>query len=825
MANEITLLICGTQEGNAGFSELLIVGNTPLAKEDVTYPNQFAASDYCINVCHTNDYIKYTLLCNPSIIKSVGASRGGRLSFSLTIKRGYRLFGDKTPFDLLNAIMKEFMGRNMSLSIDGAYTFKAGMYDPQPFKQIISIYADCLQENKRYILMSGDSNAHMVIPNEADIRNFLEDTQYEKLASYNSIWIGTKGFMEGAMNLDIPRPQEFTVLVNGVKKGIIRNSERFEQTIKAPKPTLNDFCLEFTLEDLRKKVISNPSLKYVVDDTLEVIKFTVEFVQKEFQRTIEFDFSDLSEDNINNVKESLRLIHATSTFEAVKALKEIHVDQYNKAIVTFTGDEIELDWTIEGDKNYLYTFSNNSSHVLQATSYATVKRKFKGIVFTNVPVELRKFNNLEFTIKLKYQPQRASYALQKGQSEGQMLVNAPELNLMSDSDVESIVFKEIIGYSIEQPRDIKLKPNGWLYVVMPIVNKVTSVKTVERQAGQQNGNIDINTRILNIDGIAEDTTVEVIFTGNADERLKIIKKFKKADEPYKGVIELPQKEYIQAIEFRIKGYHPERQSNISKKSSTIIVPDLKDFDPITLKEKIMGVINHFHIIQHVIIFILAFAIGFVVRPIIMGLIFPEQDKEQTEETNGSKGGNVGQTVEGEGTAASSSEGGAESDSGNGKPVTPPATVPARDQQQCDSFIEKCKNASLLFTEVSQLKNYINKFNDSNTKPNGYEELKEYYKHYDKAYTAIQRLGKQEHAGGFANIDSWKETCRKIDNDAKAISALDPFRKSLQAIYLNPSNIPTNNENYLGEIVFVGIDLSSYNSFIKLQDYKKNNFNE
>ena len=393
MANEITLLICGTQEGNAGFSELLIVGNTPLAKEDVTYPNQFAASDYCINVCHTNDYIKYTLLCNPSIIKSVGASRGGRLSFSLTIKRGYRLFGDKTPFDLLNAIMKEFMGRNMSLSIDGAYTFKAGMYDPQPFKQIISIYADCLQENKRYILMSGDSNAHMVIPNEADIRSFLEDTQYEKLASYNSIWVGTKGFMEGALNLDIPRPQEFTVLVNGDKKGIIRNSERFEETIKAPKPTLKDFCLEFTLDDLRKNDISNPNLSYVVDDTLEVIKFTVEFVQQEFQRTIEFDFSDLSEDSINNVKESLRLIHAPSTFEAVKAFKKIHVDQYNKAIVTFTGDEIELDWTIEGDKNYLYTFSNNSSHALKATSYATVKRKFKGIVFTNVPVELRKLNN------------------------------------------------------------------------------------------------------------------------------------------------------------------------------------------------------------------------------------------------------------------------------------------------------------------------------------------------------------------------------------------------------------------------------------------------
>lgn len=822
MANEITLLICGTQEGNAGFSELLIVGNTPLAKEDVTYPNQFAASDYCINVCHTNDYIKYTLLCNPSIIKSVGASRGGRLSFSLTIKRGYRLFGDKTPFDLLNAIMKEFMGRNMSLSIDGAYTFKAGMYDPQPFKQIISIYAECLQENKRYILMSGDSNAHMVIPNEADIRSFLEDTQYEKLASYNSIWVGTKGFMEGALNLDIPRPQEFTVLVNGVKKGIIRNSERFEETIKAPKPTLKDFCLEFTLDDLRKNDISNPNLSYVVDDTLEVIKFTVEFVQKEFQRTIEFDFSDLSEDCINNVKESLRLIHAPSTFEAVKAFKKIHVDQYNKAIVTFTGDEIELDWTIEGDKNYLYTFSNNSSHALKATSYATVKRKFKGIVFTNVPVELRKLNNLEFTIKLQYQPQRASYKLQKGQSEGQMLVNAPELNLTSDREVESIIFKEIIGYSIEQPRDIKLKSNGWLYVAMPIVNKVTSVKTVERQAGQQNVNIDSNTRILNIDGIAEDTTVEVIFTGNADERLKIIKKFKKADEPYKGVIELPQKEYIQAIEFRIKGYHPERQSNISKKSSTIIVPDLKDFDPITLKEKIMGVINHFHIIQHVIIFILAFAIGFFVRPIFKGLDFPAQDKEQTEETSGSKGGDLEKT--GDGYDAFSSESSTE-DSGDETSTPPAATVDVSDQNQCDSFIKKCKNASLLFTEVSQLKNYIQKFNNSNTKPNGYEELNKYYKHYETAYAAIQRLGKQERDGGFADIESWRVTCKKIDGDARAIDELLLFRESLQAIYLNPSSNPKKNQNYLGGIIYDGIDLSKYNSFIKLKDYKKENFNE
>lgn len=825
MANEITLLICGTQEGNAGFSELLIVGNTPLVKEDVTYPNQFAASDYCINVRHTNDYIKYNLLCNPSIIKSVGASRGGRLSFSLTIKRGYRLLGEKTPFDLLYAIMKEFMGRNMSLSTDGAFTFKPGMYDPQPFKQIISEYTNSLQENRRYILMGGDSNAHMVIPNESDIRSFLEDTQYEKLVSYNSIWVGTKGVTEGALKLDIPRPQEYSVRVNQVRKGIISNTGSFNETIKAPKPTLRDTHVEFTIADLRKHSISNPDLSYEIDDTLEVINLNVVFQPKEFERIIEFDFSDLSEDSINTVKESLRLIYMPNTLDAVKTLKKIHVDQNNKAIVTFIGDEIEYDWTLEGDKNYLYTFNHNSSHLLKATSYVTVKRKFKGIVFINVPVELRKLNNLEFTIKLKYQPQRASYLLQKGQSEGQMLVNAPELNLMSDSDVESIIFKEILGYSIEQPKDIKLKSNGWLYVAMPIVKKVTSVKTVERQAGQQNIKQDSNTRILNIDGIAEDTTVEVIFTGSADERLKIIKKFKKDDQPYKGAIELPQKEYIQAVEYRIKGYHPKRVSNISAKSSNISVPNLEEFQPVTAKEKIMGVISHFHIIQHVIIFILAFAVGFVVRPTLMGLISPEQEKEQTEEIIGLKDGKVEQSGDGDGSAASSSKAGTESDSGNGTSTAPAATVAANEQKQCDSFIKKCKEASLLFTEVSQLRKYIEKFKASDIKPNGYEELNTYYEHYEKAYSAIQRLGKQERDGGFATIESWKVTCKQIDDDAKAIPALKSFRESLQAIYLNHSSIPDKNKEYLGAIIYVGIDLNEYNSFIKLKDYKNNNFNE
>jgi len=818
MANEITLLICGTQEGNAGFSELLIVGNTPLAKEDVTYPNQFVSSDYCINVRHTNDYIKYNLLCNPSIIKSVGQSRGGRLSFSLTIKRGYRLLGEKTPFDLLYAIMKEFMGRNMSLSTDGAYTFKPGMYDPQSFKQIISEYTNSLQENRRYILMSGESNTHMVIPNENEIRSFLEDTQYEKLASYNSIWVGTKGVTEGALNLDIPRPQEYSVFVNGVKKGTIRNLERFSETIRAPKPTLKDAHLDFNIEDLRNMSLPGKNPSCEIDDITEVIRLSLSFDSKEFTRTIQFDFSELSEGDKNTVKDSLRLIHHLTS-----SIRRIHINAENKAEVHFRGDEIEYEWELEGDKRYSYLYSHNSSYELNAASHVIIKKKFKGIVFNNVPLEFTRLNNLTISVKLSYQPQSSKYTLKRGQSDNQMLTYAPDLNLISDEDIESISFGQIEGYSISKPIKYELKENGWLYVTMPSLTKLSEPKVIVKPSGKSDG----LSRVLNIDGINEDTTVEVIFTGSTDECLRIIKKFKKGDKPYKGVIELPQKEYIQAIEFRIKGYHPERVTQISSKSSTISVPDLREFEPVTTKEKIMRVIKRSRIIQQIIIFILAFAIGFIVRPILMEYHPVEQETEQTDVNSGSNSANV--EGGGSGADSSASSSGEDGESGTttdqGVSTSSSTGVSESEQNRCNSFISKCEDASLLFTEVSQLKRYINKFNNSDIKPNGYDKLRTYYQYYDIAYSAIQRLGKQENAGGFSTTDSWRETCKAINDKAKVISELEPFRKSLQAIYLNYSNIPSINENYLGKIVYEGIDLSKYNSFEKLKEYKKDNFNE
>ena len=793
MANEITLLICGTQEGNAGFSELLIVGNTPLAKEDVTYPNQFAASDYCINVCHTNDYIKYTLLCNPSIIKSVGASRGGRLSFSLTIKRGYRLLGEKTPFDLLYAIMKEFLGRNMSLSTDGAYTFKPGMYDPQPFKQIISIYTNSLQENVRYILMSGNSNAHMVIPNETDIRSFLEDTQYEKLALYNSIWVGPKGVTEGALNLDIPRQKEYSVLINGVKKGTIRNLGRFSETVRAPKPTLKDECLNFTISDLKNSALSGKNLCCEIDDVSEVIRLSLVFESKEFTRTIEFDFSELSEGDINTVKESFRLIHHPTL-----SIKNIHINEDNKSEVKFSGDEIEYEWKLEGDKNYSYLYSHNSSYELNATSYVAIRKKFKGIVFNNIPLELRRLNNLTITVKLNYQPQSSKYTLKRGQSDGQMLAHAQDLNLMSDKDIESINFGPIEGYSISQPTKYELK-NGWLYVTMPLMTKLSVSKAPAKLFEKSDG----PSRVLNVEGIKEDTAVELIFTGNVDERLRIIKKFKKSDEPYKGGIELPQKEYIQAIEFRIKGYHPKRVSNISAKSSNIRVPDLEEFEPVTAKEKIMGVIKHFHIIQHVIVFILAFAIGFFVGPSIMEFISPKLGAEQTEESGGSQGGGVGEDGSSSGVTNDSTDDTQHRSAKRQK-------VGDEEQQLCNELIHKCEYADLKFSEIGDLNKFVEKYESASVKPEEYTKLSDYANYYTKAYDIVCQINTRQLP--YNNLEEYRNACANIGKLSydKYRSQLYSFRMGFLSLYeYKEGKTPQIYESYHKFLLFD----SKYNDYL------------
>ena len=471
MVNEITLLICGTQVGNTGSDDLLVVGNTPLNKIDIVYPKQYNATDYCINIEHTREYIKYILLCNTSIIRSIGASSGagelrsGRLSFSVTIRRGFRIAGEKSPFDLLLLVKEKFMADNMFCS-DGIYTFKPGDYDSVPLKGLISSFA--VEQSKRYIEMTGDKDAFMSLPSEDAIRAFLSDTQYNEMSSYKSVWVGLCGDIEQPLQLEVPRPKRYSVRINDNKQVFYAENGNVRVNAKSPKETYEDYSFAVSVADLLKA----PNPMFEVDEQLEEIRCHIKFKPKQFKRFVDFQFSeDLSAEQRQAARSSFKLV--SGAYDA----KGLQIDSQGAPCIQFVGDELKMDWVPAQSKHFDYEFSYVFSLLPEAKVNVFVSLK-KAADFPKVPVVDKSVSSKTFTITGVKKKIRAELQLDGGVEETLTLAKdlkpdsrhegSFKIELPSNRVVLSVVFKAN-GY---KDKTVRLNSNA-SSIVMPDLKPIT----------------------------------------------------------------------------------------------------------------------------------------------------------------------------------------------------------------------------------------------------------------------------------------------------------------------------------------------------------------
>lgn len=777
MANEITLLIYGTQESNTGLSELLIVGNSPLEKRDIAYPSRFSTSNFCIYVQHTQDYIKYILLCNPQQVRSTGASRAGRLAFAVTIKRGYKLADGATPYDLLLSVRNEFMKLNMTYSTDGIYTFNPGMYDPVPFRRLIASYQ--VVESPRYIQMDGSLERYLVIPDESKIKALLRDTHYNKFAENSCICIALSGTDTDAIDFEIPRMPVYTVMVNGKREGTIRGAETFSRKILSQSLVLVDTNLSFTLDQLKaQSSLDNSIYDCIIDDANEEIRLGVKFRNKEFKRVIEFNFGKIPAQTINAIKDSFRLVAKSSEEKIIKLDLVLEGNVY-RAYTSFMGADVERVWMLEGDRTKcLYDFTMPKSYDLDATFKVAVKGKLAGICVDKVPediIESYKSNKkLSIALKLNYSPTYTYGLVLSKEKSNRLVVSTSNLTIDSESDVDKL---EIIGdgYNFEKPKNTTLN-NGWLIFDMPsrIKPAVTSGSKGVGPASVPPENTTV--KKLDIKGINQDVTIDLKFEGSTNGELRIIRSFKGKDTPYDGTVELPSNAQLKSVEFISRGYYS-YPVTANKKVTSLSMPKLTPYSP---ADKTLRIIKRFHIVQYLFVFVLAFVLGYCTNILWDKFAKSGEQSNQHEQTETNDINVSGGPVAIYAPLPNDDAEKEKAEEERSAQEVRRARI-ERAQPVCKEFIRQCEYATLPFEDIASLSRFVEDNADIAEELEGYAKLEDYAKYYSDAYAIFEGVKKgtlsQNYAqtAGTAIITEVKR-CYKGDE-------LNSFRAGLGVLWI------------------------------------------
>ena len=212
---KIGLRIAGTKSRLGGFAPLVAIGILAGDEGDNMDKITLITEKPVYIIKHTNDYILYQLIDRK--VKPYDRDTIGILSIALTIARDAQLADGKSPYSLLKEVYKKFVEDYMECGSDGLDSFVNKDIDQSVFASISEKYPlESRSPMSAYIPMNPVGMSGTLCVPQDKMDDLFRDSQYPEFAQFKEVEIGLSCMtMPGLENIEIPRPQIYSVFVNG----------------------------------------------------------------------------------------------------------------------------------------------------------------------------------------------------------------------------------------------------------------------------------------------------------------------------------------------------------------------------------------------------------------------------------------------------------------------------------------------------------------------------------------------------------------------------------------------------------------------------------
>lgn len=219
----ISLQVTGNPIANAGYQAIAWYNNPDIEIKKNDYVG-FGSNPYFFVVKIKPKTIIFTIIVNR--VRSYEASRQGvSLKIAFSVPKNYKFEGNISPYTVLVHLKDYFIAKCMTLQADGYYMYKEGIVPNTILDDIAKKYPLAEAKGPYHIMRDGQPIGY-VVTRETDIAQLLNDVQYSIFSNYSEVVIAEKVDATTYMpivNIQIPRPKEYTIFVNNNKERVVTN--------------------------------------------------------------------------------------------------------------------------------------------------------------------------------------------------------------------------------------------------------------------------------------------------------------------------------------------------------------------------------------------------------------------------------------------------------------------------------------------------------------------------------------------------------------------------------------------------------------------------
>ena len=231
----ISVKVFGNPDSHSGAEKVgfILCNNAKFDFKEPTYAG-FQDNSFYFSISIESDCIVFKLIKNN--VRSFGSIREGRLVFGISVPKGYAIAGGLSPYDALIEIKDKFIGGYMTLKDPQkeTYEYNEGIMTSSKLNEITTeldtVARKYVLEAKSgpYRQMTPGGPTAYVTATQDDIRKLMADVQYAEFEPYGEVLVAEKAANApyDKLNIQIPRPRNYTVYINGMPFGTETNVEK-----------------------------------------------------------------------------------------------------------------------------------------------------------------------------------------------------------------------------------------------------------------------------------------------------------------------------------------------------------------------------------------------------------------------------------------------------------------------------------------------------------------------------------------------------------------------------------------------------------------------
>ena len=231
----ISVKVFGNPDSHSGAEKVgfILCNNARFEFKEPTYTG-FQDNSFYFLISIESDCIVYKLIKNN--VRSFSSVREGRLVFGISVPKGYAIAGGLSPYDALIEIKDKFIGGYMTLKdpLKETYEYNEGIMTTNKLneitKELDAVARKYVLEAKSgpYRQMTPGGPTAYVTATQDDIRKLMADVQYAEFEPYGEVLVAEKAdkVPYDKLDIQIPRPRNYTVYINGMPFGTETNVEK-----------------------------------------------------------------------------------------------------------------------------------------------------------------------------------------------------------------------------------------------------------------------------------------------------------------------------------------------------------------------------------------------------------------------------------------------------------------------------------------------------------------------------------------------------------------------------------------------------------------------